>query len=178
MTYFEDLSRYTYQAPSADAVPLRNVGWLDADHEFRKEEPTPQLLDAIWEHCSTQVIPTRGLHCCEICAAPTNLFTRHGTKLLLGSGEIRVFNAAAEAFAAPNLIYHYILDHHYRPPEQFLQAIEGGPHPRSQEYRQLLERLGGAWRENAVVLDEPAQIQFVRTEDGVEVKKMEGEGKS
>jgi hypothetical protein len=58
-------------------------------------------------------MPTRGLHSCTfctLCTLPNSSFVRHDTKLLLGSGEIRVFGATGDAFAAPNLIYHYILE--------------------------------------------------------------------
>lgn len=89
-------------------------------------------------------------------------------RLLLGSGEIRVFNSAGDVFAAPNLIYHYILQHHYRPPDEFLRAVEHGPRPRSDEYRALLKHLSVDWRENFPMTDEPIKFRFVRTEHGVE----------
>jgi hypothetical protein len=170
MTYFEDLSRYTYHEATGIAVPAKNVGWLDRHHSFAKEEPSSELLDAVWKHCFILVVPTRGLHTCEFCTIPSSTFVRHGSKLLLGSGEIRVFNSSGDAFAAPNLIYHYISDHWYRPPREFVQAIEEGPRPGNQEYQQRFDRPGLDWRENPQLSEEPKQMQFARTENGVEVK--------
>lgn len=167
MTHFEDLSAYTY---SRDETPLRalNVGWLDAAHSFPTAEPDDRLLDALWEYCSIIVLATRGLHACELCEQPSNTFSRQGRKLLLGSGEIRVFGSGAEVFAAPNLIYHYVQEHQYRPPAEFVRALEGGPRPGSGEYVHLLDGLALPWRDNAALSGEPAQFRFVLTENGIE----------
>ncbi len=176
MTFFEDLSPYTYSEAAPRGASARNVGWLDAKHDFPRERPRPELLDALWEYCSILVVPTRGLHGCELCTSATNTFARRETKLLLGSGEIRVLGSAGDVFAAPNLIFHYICDHQYQPPQEFRQAVEMGPHPTSAEYRRLLDRLGLSWRENLPVSDEPKRFRFVRTEDGVEQQEEKGGG--
>jgi hypothetical protein len=172
MTYFADLTRYSLGVPTT--APSRNVGWLDEHHPFPRERPSSQLLDAVWEYCGILVVPTRGLHGCTLCALPNNVFERHEMKLLLGSGEIRVFGASGEAYAAPNLIYHYILQHHYRPPSEFLCAISDGARPGSGEYAERLQRHGVAWRENLLVLSEPRTFRFARSEDGVGVVRTTG----
>jgi len=41
----------------------------------------------------------------------------------LGSAEIRVQGIDGAVYAAPNLIYHYMANHNYLPPEEFLGAI-------------------------------------------------------
>ena len=171
MTYFEDLSPYTLD--DAARGPARNVGWLDGSHVFRTLRPKPELLDALWEYCSILVVPTRGLHTCEFCSSPSNRFVRHGKGLILGSGEIRVFSSTGGAFAAPNLIYHYILEHEYHPPEAFLQAVESGPRPESIAYRELLGRLTDAWRDNPPAHTEPEQFRFLRSANRVERKGKE-----
>ena len=168
MTYFEDLSQYSFDRTAASIRASRNVGWLDASHDFPTEEPHSDLLDAVWEYCSILVVPTRGLHSCEFCTSPLNTFVRHDIRRLFGSGEIRVFSSTGDVFAAPNLIYHYILQHHYRPPGEFLRAVESGARPGSDEYREMLGQLSIDWRENSPVLDEPRKIRFVRTEKGIE----------
>ena len=40
----------------------------------------------------------------------------------LGNGEIRVRGEAAY-YASPTLIYHYVVAHHYKPPEEFIEAV-------------------------------------------------------
>ena len=44
--------------------------------------------------------------------------------MLLGSAEIRVFGQNGKIYAAPNLIYHYMKDCGYLPPQEFLDELE------------------------------------------------------
>jgi len=170
MPYLADLLEY--QPTSSLARSVKSVGWLESGYAFRIQEPQPTLLDAIWKYCSILVSPTRGLHVCSFCELAHNTFSRHGIRLVLGSAEIVVFDAKGNAYAAPNLVYHYILEHQYCPPDEFLQAIETGPSPGSQEYSDLLVRLGLVWRPNLPVADVPKRFEFVKTGNGVEVKEV------
>lgn len=49
--------------------------------------------------------------------------THDGTTLLLGSAEIRVPSRLGVVYAAPDMIYHYIKDHDYVPPQEFIDAV-------------------------------------------------------
>lgn len=49
--------------------------------------------------------------------------TRHGRSIGVGNGEIRVAGAGGQVYAAPTLIYHYVADHHYKPPAEFVRAV-------------------------------------------------------
>jgi hypothetical protein len=49
-----------------------------------------------------------------------------------GGNEIRVL-AGEKVFAAPVLIFHYVISHRYRPPEEFIQAVMRSPRPGSPE---------------------------------------------
>lgn len=124
----------------------RNVGWLEPDHEFSAQPPTDDVLDRLWKHCKVAVNQTRGIHSCEFCTdKESNRAERHGEKATLGSAEIRVFSQTGIAYAAPNLIYHYVLTHHYCPPDEFLQAVTEGPCPPDQEYFGRLAKFGLEW---------------------------------
>jgi hypothetical protein len=61
---------------------------------------------------------------------------RGDEQLTIGSAEIRVFGQ--RIYAAPTLIYHYVLEHHYQPPNDFVRGLLDGPRPPSDEYRALL----------------------------------------
>src|SRR5262249_44093610 len=111
-------------------------------------EPSEELLERLWQYCSISVMRTRGLHVCAFCESPHGgrFVGRHGTKILLGSAEIRVFSkGGSPALASPNLIYHYVSIHHYLPPGQFLEAIESGPRPPDPEYFEPLANAGLDW---------------------------------
>src|SRR5262249_15003835 len=62
--------------------------------------------------------------------------------LQLGSAEILVFGKGGKIYAAPNMIYHYVTVHHYKPPDEFLQALKDGPCPPEPEYLKRLEAVG------------------------------------
>lgn len=81
----------------------------------------------------------RGKHVCNVCIEPDGLvrtFVADKGKLIdpectwlkwtaqrSSNGEIRV-TLGGVTFAAPVLIVHYIEEHGYLPPNQFLEAIE------------------------------------------------------
>jgi len=68
----------------------------------------------------------RGFHPCPWCEAWVQEdFLGDGQARHLGNGEIHVSAGGIYwTYAAPTLIYHYILRHEYRPPDEFLQAVE------------------------------------------------------
>ena len=72
--------------------------------------------------------------------------TRNGEKLVLGSAEIGVFGEAGLIYAAPNLIFHYVLVHHYSPPESFVRAMKAAPNPINSDYFKRLSMLKLEWR--------------------------------
>lgn len=146
MTYFADLSIYTYHGSEFYRPGTECVGWLEYGYEFEKETPSESLLDLMWEYCKISVAQLRGIHECQFCP-PGDWFhvERKGERLLLGTSEIRVFGRDGLIYAAPTLIYHYIATHHYKPPEEFLLALKEGPNPQSAEYFGRLEALNLSW---------------------------------
>lgn len=128
MSYFEDLSDYRYFVGGFRAGTV-NIGWLEDGHAFNTAPPENQILDLLWEFCRVSVTQARGYHMCDLCAPPKLVVARRsGREIHLGCAEIRVF-AGHRIYAAPNLIYHYVRTHHYRPPEEFIRAIETNGKP-------------------------------------------------
>jgi hypothetical protein len=146
MAYFVDLSDYTYFVRPSQPSCV-NIGWLNKDHPFDQRSPTEDVLSALWSHCMISVLQTRGLHQCDLCPPPTPLVvaSRSGDGLRLGSAEIRVFSLHGEIYACPNLIYHYVRTHHYKPPGEFLTALNEGPRPQAPEYFECLKKAGLDW---------------------------------
>jgi hypothetical protein len=171
MTHFKDLSDYAF-LDSVSRPGTKNIGWLALADEFEKLEPTETILDLLWSFCSISVAQTRGLHDCEFCSQNSSFVAeRHGQRLLLGSAEIRVFSADAKIYAAPNLIYHYVSVHHYRPPEEFVLALEEGPQPTTQKYFERLSETGLEWSKTLVPTVDQVRFRFEKTERGV-VKRL------
>lgn len=123
--YFPDLSPYTYIRPEPNTL---NIGWLD------KRFPYP--VGSVPATCLQRLAVFRryvvnncccGPHTCEYCEDK------------YGIGEIRVFGLDGTMYAAPAMIDHYIIAHHYRPPQVFIDAVLFGPLPDSAAYRALAQ---------------------------------------
>jgi hypothetical protein len=136
MTYFPDLSRYEYGRVSQPGI--LNVGWLDKAHPFTQGTVDAPLMQKLRLLAAKPVELRRGFHICELCAAPAlpkETLPPHHVVLDKNSpygnwvasrtnnGEIRV-SCAGVTFAAPVLIVHYIEEHGYLPPFEFLTAVE------------------------------------------------------
>jgi hypothetical protein len=52
-------------------------------------------------------------------------------------------------YVAPELVVHYIEDHGYRPPDQFLEAVQTCPEQGSVEFLELLQPFEHIWRDRA-----------------------------
>ena len=136
-----DLSEYSYIGRYA-RPGLLAVGWLDCEHPFRSGEVPQATQERLWLYCRRRIAQTRGLHVCNICqqseSEPVTV-VRDGVCETLGSAEIRVFSAGGAAFAAPDLVYHYIGVHRYLPPQAFLDAVMTGPLPGSDLYEEMIQ---------------------------------------
>ena len=75
---------------------------------------------------------------------------RHGSKLRLGSAEIRVFSSTGLIYAAPTLLYHYMSVHNYLPPKDFLDAVNIGARPPDIEYFDKLENIELEWNKTYI----------------------------
>jgi hypothetical protein len=152
MTYFKDLSRYEYLSDRFARPNTLNIGWLGLDNKFPTDTPSDELLDLVWSFCKISIAQTRGVHECEFCKVKdSELGERKGEKLLLGTSEIRVFAEDGTIYAAPTLIYHYILKHSYQPPYVFIAALRNCPNPQSNEYFEKLNELGFEWDYTTII---------------------------
>lgn len=126
MAHFADLTPYSYLSHPADDNPV-NIGWLDREQGFPQGVVPDDVLARIFVLCGKPVNRTRGFHVCELCPQPNPIrgfhAVRDGIDLWLGSAEIRVPSRSGVVFACPNLIYHYIRDHQYKPPQEFIDAV-------------------------------------------------------
>ena len=115
MTYFPDLSPYVYGGPSrCGDYDVFSIGWLDGDHEFSKGEFNPERLSKIKIILESQspINLTFGVHICELCGNEA------------GNGEYHSYNPNTnKIYAAPTLIVHYIEEHQYAPPGEFIEAV-------------------------------------------------------
>jgi hypothetical protein len=124
--YYPDLTPYRYAFGEGNINPdVLNIGWLDVSHPFPKKKAPEAFLDVLFGRCLDRVNQTRGYHRCAFCLVPSFGVeaSRDGVRTTLGSAEIRVEGKGGKIYAAPDLIYHYVAEHDYAPPEEFVGAV-------------------------------------------------------
>jgi len=144
MTYFADFSQCTYHSGPFHAAswqcPLLAVGWLEHPHEFpiggQLAENVRDRL-AFLRFAFSQAYRShlfRGWHECSWCRA-------HGVKAMLGDSHINVLVPDTNrVFIAPGRIDHYVENHGYLLPKEFLRALMQCPDPRDAKYENMLAR--------------------------------------
>lgn len=141
LSYYPDLSTYTYHVRTINPQ-IVNIGWLDGTHDYSKGAVDEAFIERLWAYCYHRIREFRGLHKCEICIEPEFAFKtkRNGEELLLGSAEIRVLGKYDLVYVAQNLIYHYVVNHDYLPPQEFIDAVVHGLSPDSDEYQSIKQQ--------------------------------------
>ncbi|WP_417397047.1 hypothetical protein [Gimesia chilikensis] len=138
--YFEDLSPYRYYADDncwyefaddCEFEKLLNIGWLDSNHSF----PVGTIEDTLFKIlrdlvcCPPMWINVlhnriRGQHPCNLCKAYPKIRGNTGRIRYLGCTELMIPSREQKiVFTSPDMILHYIEEHSYLPPVEFLDAL-------------------------------------------------------
>jgi hypothetical protein len=131
MSFFPDMGRESLVA-AGDHV--RAIGWLHPDHPYTKGDVSAEFLARLKEFAgrsgdSADALDFGaygGFHTCEFCGGA------HGIgNFGVPSGDL--------LFVAPEMVVHYIEQHGYRPPAEFIEAVLRSPLPDSEEYQLITE---------------------------------------
>lgn len=128
MAHFADLTEYKYLENPKDKKCL-NVGWLSEEVKFPKGDTEPELIEKLKLLAENRENITRGTHYCEFCEPP--IFSPRGENFVStlikdapnGNGEIWIDGEEGIRYIAPILLMHYIEEHNYLPPKEFLAAL-------------------------------------------------------
>jgi len=126
MSYFEDLTEYTY-CPTKQR--MLNVGWLASDHSFPRGPVSEKFAMRLSLLMKTPVNIMRGLHYSDLCTPPQDIIEQNPSYIYVwemnrrGFAEVRVKDSNGTCFSAPELIWHYIMEHQYQPPQEFIDAV-------------------------------------------------------
>jgi len=127
MTFFRDLSQFRYD-DRPELQSAVNVGWLSPLRYCPTGRTTPEFRDKLFELCAEPQVRHCGCHPCllGLCKFRPRFFgiaaSLKGRDASLGCGII-VVRGTADTYVAPNLIYHYVTQHWYRPPRGFIDAV-------------------------------------------------------
>ncbi len=135
MAYFDDLTQYEYSAWDG----LLNIGWLCSQHPYNRGECPRGFAERLLELCRRPANSMRGFHICDLCQSnesreyhlavgktirtPQLIVQCKEFDVPLGNGEIHISGTSGRSFSAPTLIYHYVVAHSYRPPDEFIEAV-------------------------------------------------------
>jgi hypothetical protein len=124
-------------------VPLRAVGWLEHPAEFNQGVAPVELLPKLRQlvESAREKYPHyyfRGVHACSLCAAagcegPGPVWSQENI-FVPGSDEV---------FVAPGGIVHYVEEHNYLPPDEFIKAVLTCPEYGSEEFVETLRSANG-----------------------------------
>lgn len=140
--YFKDLTTYKYM----DKEKSLNIGWLKKGHFINTGEVSEEFIEKLWNYLRYPVQVCRGFHTCDLCknpktGVPTVEF--NGKKRNVGYYEIRVWGKDGKVYAAPSLIVHYILQHNYKPPQEFINAVIASDAHSKEYYQKILAYSNG-----------------------------------
>ena len=143
MTYYPDLSTECYFESGPE---VRAIGWLSAAHTFNQGTVSPDFFTRLVEHVTTAWFPAvaMGVHGCEFCSLPTARGLKFSRYARLSSENVWI-PAPGVVYVAPAMILHYVAEHGYAPPEEFVAAVLVCPPQGSREYFTLLHGLRTWW---------------------------------
>jgi hypothetical protein len=67
VTYFDDLTPYTYLHPEKEPCGTVNIGWLDHWHPFPRGKTSEEFRRKLQQLCLRRVKQTRGFYPCDFC---------------------------------------------------------------------------------------------------------------
>jgi hypothetical protein len=131
MSFFPDMGQRSLVAAGEH---VRAVGWLQPNHPYTKGEVSAEFVDRLKEfiarsgkcHDMFHFPGIGGLHCCEFCGQ-----AHGGGNLAVPCGNL--------LYIFPDMTVHYIEQHGYRPPEEFVAALLASPLPDTEEFQLLSE---------------------------------------
>jgi hypothetical protein len=150
MTYYPDLAPNDYLLIFGPEVV--SIGWLDAEHPYSRGEVSPEhvrALERLLVH-GWQPVYVKGWEACPFCGVGEEqpLFRDvDGERRMVGADNLFV-PAGDVLYLAPSMILHYVEEHGYAPPEEFLRALERCD-PTTEAYRAACERLADLPATNA-----------------------------
>ena len=108
-------------------LTLRAVGWLERSG-FPTGTVPKQCIGALVVALRGGIFSDgyRGYHTCTLCAKFLPEIKWKRRKITLQGHGHYLVQLGQVVYMAPALLLHYILDHGYRPPDEFLEAVSKG----------------------------------------------------
>ncbi|TKI56915.1 ankyrin repeat domain-containing protein [Brevibacillus antibioticus] len=132
--YFRDLTYYSFH----HFENAQNIGWISGDNDYITGTVTNEFIENLSLYTMKTFNDIRGNMKCSLCNENKLISTETAS---IGLSEIRVLSEKGEnKYASTNMIIHYVIEHNYCPPEEFIQAVIDGPKPGSNAYQEYVKR--------------------------------------
>jgi hypothetical protein len=132
LNYYDDLSSYEYYMDSP-ILEVKNIGWLDKEHVFKTGTVNVDFLKKLEllifrsfeKKINILANKLRGSYDCPICGKRKEKIINESKTFTLGSAEIWIpdYRENGHYFATFGLIIHYVKDHDYEPPKEFIDSV-------------------------------------------------------
>ena len=121
-TYFHDLTPFEYGVKAGAYKNAVNIGWLDKGEDYTQGEVPKGFLkklrdvDALAHH--------KGGHRCPFCGGGY-------------SSEVHYVQGNGIKYVFPQMLSHYISDHGYKPPQEFIDVVMNLPDKEKERDRRM-----------------------------------------
>lgn len=123
----------------ASGPAVRAIGWLEQGQPYPTGPVDRRFLEALRSHVHDPgywyAVYAMGPHRCDLA----------GCTGAMGSQHV-VIPSATCVYVAPTLVVHYVEEHHYAPPAEFVAAVLACPEQSSAAYVELLMPFASVWR--------------------------------
>jgi hypothetical protein len=127
MSWYPDMGR---ESMVASGEHVRAVGWLSSDHPYTRGEVPAEFVNRLREFVrlanesgdALYFGAFGGFHTCEFCGG-----AHDSRNFGVPSGEL--------LFIPPAMVPHYVEQHGYAPPPEFIAAVLTSPLPDTTEYQ-------------------------------------------
>ena len=119
-----------------------NIGWLSTHHSYPSGDTSAEFHAKLFQLCLYPHWGHRGYHQCDLESCSDfdeNTFiiidgkkepfnhgmhvSTHGGKTKSLGAHVIIVTGENRNYAAPDLIFHYVAEHNYRPPDEFIDAV-------------------------------------------------------
>lgn len=109
--YLADLAPFGYQYEDKETVA---VGWLEEGYPFPVGQVPDEFIKLLKYYAQEREHGSYGYYGCNFCRSH------------IDSGEIHL-EGENRIYIAPRMIVHYITEHNYRPPSEYIDAVLATP---------------------------------------------------
>lgn len=140
--YYADLEPYTVCRYNLPGYTFLAIGWLDSQFPYPVGSTPVAFQERLREHCARGIHTLMlGFHECDFCGK-SRILLKYGSKeVTTNNGEIWILDGNI-VYVAPVMIYHYVTDHNYRPPQVFIDAVMRCPLPYEAAYQEIMQSYG------------------------------------